>query len=223
MDLREISVLTVALRVVLAISIGGLLGIERGQRNRPAGFRTYTLVCLGAALVMMTNQYVFQMYSVSDPVRMGAQVVSGVGFLGAGTILITSRNQVKGITTAAGLWTAACSGLAVGIGFYEGAIIGALAILVVMTAFRKLDGRIHQKSLLIELYIELAPEAPLSRFIDYAHENAFEITDLQMNKQGLSGAGMAATLVAKSKIKRTHADMIGVLGGAPGVQYLFEI
>ena len=103
--LREINLASVCLRIVLSLIIGGILGLERGRKNRPAGFRTYILVCLGSTLVMMTNQYVYQVFGTSDPTRMGAQVVSGISFLGAGTIIVTGRQQIKGITTAAGMWT----------------------------------------------------------------------------------------------------------------------
>ena len=149
--LRELNWISVPVRILLALLIGGLLGIERGRKNRPAGFRTYMLVSLGAAIVMMTNQYVFQTEGGSDPVRMGAQVVSGIGFLGAGSILVTGKNQVKGITTAAGLWTAGCCGLAVGIGFYEGALAGGAAIYLVMAVLQRLDNKIHSRSKWIDL------------------------------------------------------------------------
>ena len=122
--LRELNFISMLLRIILSVLIGGVLGIERGTKNRPAGLRTYILVCLGSALVMMTNQYVYITYETGDPVRLGAQVISGVGFLGAGTIVLTGRNKIMGITTAAGLWAAACCGLAIGIGFYEGAVLG---------------------------------------------------------------------------------------------------
>ena len=118
MEIREVTYLAVALRILAAVIIGGFVGLERGMKNRPAGLRTYMLVCVGSCLIMLTNQYIYQCYGTGDPVRMGAQVVSGIGFLGAGTIVVTRRNQIKGLTTAAGLWTAAGVGLALGIGFY---------------------------------------------------------------------------------------------------------
>ena len=113
--IREITYGTIFFRLFLSIVIGGVLGLERGRKSRPAGLRTYILVCLGSTVVMMTNQYVSQCMNTGDPVRMGAQVLSGIGFIGAGSIMKTGRNQVRGITTAAGLWAAACIGLTIGI------------------------------------------------------------------------------------------------------------
>ena len=105
------------------------IGLERGRKGRAAGFRTYMLVCLGAALTMLLGQYEFEMLNfhwqslsggqTTDVTRFSAQVINGVGFLGAGTIIVTGRQEVKGLTTAAGLWASACVGLAIGAGFYE--------------------------------------------------------------------------------------------------------
>ena len=116
MELRELTYLAVGLRIVAALLMGGILGLERGMKNRPAGLRTYMLVCVGSCLIMMTNQYIYQAAGTGDPPRMSAQVVSGIGFLGAGTIVVPQRNQIKGLTTAAGLWACAAAGLALGIG-----------------------------------------------------------------------------------------------------------
>lgn len=107
MDYREVTQLSIIIRVFAAITVGGLIGLERGAKNRPAGLRTYMLVCVGACLIMLTNQYIYQVTGAGDPMRLGAQVVSGIGFLGAGTIIVTKHNQIKGLTTAAGLWASA--------------------------------------------------------------------------------------------------------------------
>ena len=105
--IREVTVLSVVLRIAVAVLLGGFMGMERGIKRRAAGLRTYMLVCVGSCMIMLTNQYIFQNYQSGDPVRMGAQVVSGIGFLGAGTIIVTRHNQIKGLTTAAGLWVSA--------------------------------------------------------------------------------------------------------------------
>lgn len=127
--LHEPNIVTIVIRVLLALIIGGIIGLERESKKQAAGFRTYMLVCLGATLVMMTNQYICNVFEAGDPSRLGAQVISGIGFLGAGTIIVTRKSQVRGLTTAAGLWSAACIGLAIGIGFYEGAIVVGAAIM----------------------------------------------------------------------------------------------
>ena len=126
---------TVAVRLLLAVLCSGVLGLERTRKRRPAGLRTYMLVCIGTTVVMMTAQFMTEFFSFekADPGRMPAQVVSGIGFLGAGTIMVTRYYRVKGLTTAAGLWAAACMGLAIGIGFYFGAILTCLVLLAVMT------------------------------------------------------------------------------------------
>ena len=146
MELREVTYLAVFLRIFVAFLLGGLLGMERGLKQRPAGLRTYMLVCVGACIIMLTNQYIFQVFKAGDPVRMGAQVVSGIGFLGAGTIIVTKHSQIKGLTTAAGLWASAAVGLATGIGFYEAAIAGALIIFVTLTVLARLDRQLHRKA-----------------------------------------------------------------------------
>ena len=129
----EINLLSVSLRLILALLFGGIIGLERGSNRHPAGFRTHILVCVGAALAMMTNQFILQQFDTGDPARLGAQVITGVGFLGVGTILVTGRHKIKGLTTAAGLWASACLGLAIGIGFYSGAIVAALIIFISLT------------------------------------------------------------------------------------------
>ena len=179
MELREVTYLAVALRIIVAIIVGGIIGMERGMKNRPAGLRTYMLVCVGACLIMVTNQYIYQVYGVGDPVRLGAQVVSGIGFLGAGTIIVTRRNQIKGLTTAAGLWAAAAVGLALGIGFYEAAIFGGLAIFTVLTGLQSMDNKMHRKTRRMEIYVELDISLTLGDFLRQVREQDIEISDVQ--------------------------------------------
>ena len=144
--LRSLTLSSILCRTLLSVFWGGLVGTERGMKNRPAGMRTYMLVALGACMVMMTNQYVAQAYHTGDPVRLGAQVVSGIGFLGAGTIVVTKHNQIKGLTTAAGLWAAAGVGLAVGIGLYEVAVSGAVLIFLILTALQRVDAAMRKNT-----------------------------------------------------------------------------
>ena len=154
----------ILIRLLVATFCGGAIGIERGKKNRPAGFRTYILVCVGASLTMILGEYMALMYPVwreaaqnlarSDFARFGAQVINGIGFLGAGTIIITGNQQVKGMTTAAGLWASACMGIAIGSGFYTGALIGCILIIATTALFSKLESFIRSRSRNINLYIE---------------------------------------------------------------------
>ena len=142
-NFREITLASVALRLLLAFLCGGLIGMERAYKRRPAGFRTHILICLGATMTTLTSQYLYLvMHYYTDIARLGAQVVAGIGFIGAGTIIVTRRQRVKGLTTAAGLWAAAIVGLAVGAGFYEGAILTTILILFAELVFSKLELRI---------------------------------------------------------------------------------
>lgn len=129
-----------SLRLLVAAILGGLVGFERERSHQPAGFRTHMLVCIGSALVMVTAEYLRLKYQAEisiDPTRLGAQVISGIGFLGAGTI-IRHGSTVRGLTTAAGLWAVSCIGLAVGSGFYEGAVIATLFITLTLSLTRPL-------------------------------------------------------------------------------------
>lgn len=110
-SINDLSVVSMALRMVLSMVCSGVIGLERGRANQPAGMRTYMLVSFGASIVMITGDYLFNKYGTGDPARLGAQVVSGIGFLGAGSIVVSGKSRIRGLTTAAGLWTSACIGL----------------------------------------------------------------------------------------------------------------
>ncbi len=221
MAIREITLLAVALRIVTAAIVGGLIGLERGLKNRPAGLRTYMLVCTGACLIMLTNQFICQVYSTGDPARMGAQVVSGIGFLGAGTIIVTRRNQIKGLTTAAGLWTAAGVGLTLGIGFYEAALIGAVTIFTVMTLLQKFDNRMHSKTRVVDVYIELDLQLSLRELLRQLRSQDLEVSNIQQ-EQGESG--IRAYLMTVRGKKRCHPwELTEQILGISGVLYLEEL
>jgi len=141
--LLEPSVQTMIVRTLLALICAGAIGYDRNVHGAAAGMRTHILVCIGAMLAMSTGQYAFIYYNSVDPTRIGAQVVSGIGFLGAGSIIVTRGNRIQGLTTAAGLWASACIGLAIGIGFYEGAIVGAVAVYITERMLRRLSKSIR--------------------------------------------------------------------------------
>ena len=222
MTIREVTYLAVALRIFAAVVLGGFMGLERGLKNRPAGLRTYMLVCVGSCLIMLTNQYVFQVFSVGDPVRMGAQVISGIGFLGAGTIMVTRRSQIKGLTTAAGLWTSAGVGLALGVGFYEAAAAGALGVFFVMTVMQGLDNRMHRKMKAVEVYFELDDCLSLGEMIRKVRELELELRSIQ-REPGFDPGHRAYIATLKAGKRKDPEVIIDEVRGIPGVIFMEEI
>lgn len=222
--LKEMNLISVTVRLMLSLLCGGILGVERGRKKRPAGFRTYMLVCMGATLVMITNQYITMVYGGSDPARMGAQVVSGIGFLGAGTIIVTGRNRVKGLTTAAGLWAAACVGLSLGIGFYSGAIIGCVLIFIVMATLHRLDDWVMSSTKTINLYLEFDEMSDVGAFIHFAKEQGFRVSDLELiQTNGVSNVGVGALCTLRLPKKKPHAEILQMLSGVERIRYVEEL
>lgn len=210
--LRDVTWISVIIRILVAFLLGGALGVERGLKQRPAGLRTYMLVCVGACMIMLTNQYIYQVFQTGDPVRMGAQVVSGIGFLGAGTIIVTKHSQIKGLTTAAGLWAAAAVGLATGIGFYEAAIAGAVVIFITLTVLNRLDMKMHRKARYFDMYIELPRQISLGTFISDARQKDIIVDDLQMESPtGIDSNTRSFIMTLSTKKRMDRAQMAALL------------
>lgn len=184
-DSRQI--ITGIVRIVLAAVLGGAIGMERGRKHRPAGARTHMLVCVASALVMVTNEQLIYAAGTGDPTRMGAQVINGIGFLGAGTILTDRQNRVRGLTTAAGLWASACMGLAVGGGFYIGAIATCILMLMIFTKFIDVEHRFMRKGRIMDLLVSFDGAKNFNNFMSEITSYdcsiiSFEYTDLQDDK-----------------------------------------
>lgn len=147
----------ILIRLAIACLLGGLIGIERERNRHPAGLRTHILVCVGATLVMLCNIFIFDKYrglTNVDPARLGAQVISGIGFLGAGTI-IKEGPSIRGLTTAASLWAVACLGIAIGLGFYAGAILTTSFVLIILIIFSKFEYLFYGKSGKAQLLVRM--------------------------------------------------------------------
>lgn len=178
-------VVEVILRLLLSVGLGGVIGYERENTNRPAGFRTHILVCAGAALVMVTSEFIFKKYSGLtniDPTRLGAQVVSGIGFLGAGTIIRDGFN-VRGLTTAASLWAVSCVGIAAGAGFYSGAIVATVFIFLTLITLKKAE-RLFSKRNRYRTFIVEATNTPgqVSAISSLMEQYEIDIKNMQLNK-----------------------------------------
>ena len=167
--ISEYNTVSVVFRLAAAVICGGIIGFDRGRKRRPAGFRTHMIVCLGAALTMLISQHMFMRGYTTDLSRLGAQVVSGIGFLGAGTIIVTGRQQIKGLTTAAGLWASACMGLAIGAGFYFGALVGFALILLTMTLLSFFESKLIASARNMNIYVEYSSSSDIGGIIDNWH------------------------------------------------------
>lgn len=224
MEMLPLTYAGAALRILCAIFIGGLLGLDRGLKNRPAGMRTYMLVCVGSCLIMLTNQFIYQSTGTGDPVRMGAQVVSGIGFLGAGTIIVTRRSQIKGLTTAAGLWAAAGVGLALGVGFYFGAALGGAAIFGVMTLLHRMDNKLQRNARTIEVYVEMSQDFSVGDFLRELRTRNLELHELQREHDAHTEQGVRAYLATLRAQRRTsHIELLEDLTKIPGIVFIEEL
>lgn len=202
--LRDFNIVTAAIRLVLAVICGGLIGFERERHGRTAGLRTHIMVCLGAAITTLLGWYNVKVLGVSwaDPMRIGAQVVSGISFLGMGTIISKGRFQVTGLTTAAGLWATAIIGLAAGAGFYEGAIVASFLTIVTMTLLTGFDSHIIKKSRKFRIYIEVSDVNSIMNIVD-SIEQLYKAHDAQVTvpRSGISGnAGIEVTVRIPNKM-----------------------
>ena len=205
--LRELNIVTMMLRILLAVLCGGLIGLERERKNRPAGFRTYMLTALGATLTVLLSLQLDQMLhgpwreiaesigATQDVSRFGAEAAKGIGFLGAGTIIITARQQVKGLTTAAGLWASACVGLAVGIGFYEAAVIACVVIFCAERLLWDFGHKQNSRDRTLELFLSLRDSAALGDVISALQKEQIKVEDLDFVKKEIAGDPAVTVIV----------------------------
>ncbi len=216
---------TVTLRLLIACCIGVLIGLNRELKNRSAGVKTHVLVCIGSALAAMTSQYVFTMFpaDAGDINRISAQVISGVGFLGVGTIMITGKKQVRGLTTAAGLWACACAGIAIGIGFIEGTVIAGLFIMLTLTALDHLDKHIHQRSKYLDLYVEFETNRGINALMKYIHANGIVVDNFNLTKSTIKGEGPVATIALICPKVETKAQLVEKLRESDYIKYAEEL
>ena len=222
--LRDLSLLSVSARMLLAVLCGGVIGIEREYKRRPAGFRTHILICLGSSMTTLTSQYLMLvMHYATDIGRLGAQVIAGVGFIVAGAIIVTRRRRVKGLTTAAGLWTAAIVGLACGAGFYEGAILVTGLILVAELAFTKLEYHVRDHTRETNLYIEYTGNLTLDAIIAHFREIQAKITDMEMTRTQDGDHSACVIFTVQLKHQKACEQLLTELMEMNGVKTVEEL
>ena len=220
----EIGWLTVTVRLALAVICGGIIGIERERKHRPAGFRTHILICLGAAMATLTSQYLaLEMELYTDMGRLGAQVIAGIGFIGAGTIIITKRRQVKGLTTAAGLWTAAIVGLCCGAGFVEGAVVTTVVVILAELVFARLEYFIISNARAFNLYVEYSEAGKLGNIVDTIKKHGGYIIDLEITKNTAEGRNPCAIFSLQTPRKISHQAIMTIIAKLDGVVSVEEL
>ena len=220
----ELDWLSVTVRLVLAVVCGGIVGIERERKRRPAGFRTHILICLGAAMTTLTSQYlVLEIGLYTDLARLGAQVIAGIGFIGAGTIIITKRRQVKGLTTAAGLWTAAIVGLCCGAGYVEGAFIATCVIMLAELVFARLEYFIVSNARTFNMYVEFSDGSNLGTIVDTIKKSGGYIIDLEITKNAAEGRNPCAIFSLQTPRKVGLQAMMTKVAKLDGVVSVEEL
>lgn len=223
--LQQVNIVSIAFRFILAIIIGGMIGIDREVKRLPAGMKTHQFVCLGAVVVMVTAQYITQTMGYGgDVTRMSAQVISGIGFLGAGTIMVTPQNTVKGLTTAAGLWCSACIGLAIGIGFYSGVILAMVAVFLVLKVTPRIEAKIYKKAKVLNLYIELEDVLEISEVIQQVKQCKCKIVDVNIGKikfSGIHGASIQMSLFLDDPAE--HSTIVSSISKIKSLRFIEEV
>ena len=166
--INQFNEISAIFRILFAMFLGGIIGLEREKSKRPAGFRTHILVCVGAAMTALIGLFVWQeMGNVTDPMRISAQVISGIGFLGVGTILVKEHDHITGLTTAAGLWTTAAIGIACGYGFYSVALVGTLVVTVTSAVLFKLEKGTRKRNCIRSIYLEISGTETVNEYTDW--------------------------------------------------------
>ena len=226
-------------RLVVAAVCGGVIGVERGRKRRPAGFRTHMLVCMGAALAMLISQYLSMMTNEywslllyaktgnvpgnTDVARLGAQVINGIGFLGAGTIIVTGQQEVKGLTTAAGLWASACMGLCIGAGFVEGALFGCVLISVTIILFTRIERMVVARTRNLNLYVSFVHIDDVGKIISAIKEQEIRIFDVEIHKATGNGNGPSAVFSVRLPKRMPHTKLLTLLASVENVRSIEEL
>ncbi len=223
--LTEFNVTSVAVRLFLAMLMGAAIGLERTKHGRSAGMRTHILVCIGSALASLIGVYAVMNDLSGEATRVGAQVISGIGFLGAGLILVQNRSRIVGLTTAAGLWNTAIIGLALGIGLYEGAVICFIVAMLTTLVLPHVESYFNKNDKHTMIYIELEDTTKVNACYDVLRNAGFgEIhkIDVAAPRSGNSvcvGIYLTLTLPKKSDIYALEKEICKI----DGVRYAVEI
>lgn len=221
--LSEFNEVSVVVRIFLAMLLGGGIGMEREKSKRPAGFRTHILVCVGSCMTALIGLFAwYEMGNIADPTRICAQVVSGIGFLGVGTILVKEHDHITGLTTAAGLWATAAIGIACGFGFYLGAVLGTLVVALTSAILFKLEARGRKKNKKITFYAEVKGTEYLNEYVDWLMEELQALNVLTVPPRSAIGGYIGLEIVLPLAGHEDIKEVLQVIRGKEGVLFAME-
>ncbi len=234
--LRELNIESMVLRIILAMAVGGVVGFDREKKGQAAGFRTYMLVALGAAVTMILSQYMGLMLTTkwapsgelagikADAARFGAQVINGIGFLGTGTILVTAKSEVKGLTTASGLWASACMGLAVGAGFYEGTFVGFMLIIISVKILPYIEHAVLTRSRNMNIYVEMDSIENIGPIVNFIKKRDIKLYDIEINKaKDHENKSLSALFTLRLPKREEHTAILAKLSTLDGIIIIDEV
>ncbi|ADL34780.1 MgtC family protein [Butyrivibrio proteoclasticus B316] len=217
--------LAVAIRLILATLFGSLIGWERVVKRHSAGIKTFALVSLGSAVATSLNIYLANLPGLNaDVSRIPAGVVSGIGFLGAGTILVTGRQQIKGLTTAASLWVASCMGMAIGGGYLVVGIICFVLVMIANVVLVNLSKVVEDYSKYVSLYVEVNKGGGVKKLTKWIGDKGYKVSSLTKSKEKtIQSSDTAIIIDIDFDKKHSHRMLINELNELDFISYVEEI
>ena len=221
--IQGFNVMAVVFRILLAAILGGIIGMERSKSGQAAGLRTHILVSLGATIASMTGLYIHYNYGTGDIGRIAAQVISGIGFLGAGTILVRNSLTVTGLTTAACIWATGAVGIAIGYGFYEAAIFATIFIFVITDKLTKVDEKIRHHKDSVQIYFECADVKKLNQTIQSIKLMFDKINSIQLEESKTNDGGIGVKVLAQCNHNDKVDDTVEKINALENVNFAIMI
>ena len=223
-SIEELSLVSIIVKLLLATLFGGIIGLERGASGQSAGIRTFALVCMGAASCAIVNLYLLYTTGSADAARIPSTVISGIGFLGVGTIVVTGRTSVRGLTTAATLWATSALGLMIGSGFIVGSIVCFLTIVFIVVVLNRVSLFQENIASRLTMYLELDREAGIEEFLSYMNSHGYSVSDLEKQKNAsIHSKDIGLYVTCNIHKHKSHTNLINDLFTLPSVHYVEEI
>lgn len=219
---QDYDYLSIFIRLIAAMIMGALVGYERAYKKSTAGLRTFSLVCVASSLTMIINEHLIHEYGTGDAARLAAQVISGIGFLGMGSIILTSRNQIRGLTTAATLWATAILGIAIGAGMIITSLVSFAVMMFITVILSPISKHLQKYNHIITIYLEVDRNTGIQQLISSFTEKGYEVIQLEKHKNSLE-EDLMLQLDLDLKGRYLHSDVISQLSQIESILYIEEV